>query len=79
MTLNCPVCDLHHDIDQWNKYEIDRDDPSVLRHHPAPAPAPAPQVGWLLLDSLRHCSCPIDSYTNEATIGDQLSRMLLLW
>ena len=62
MTVNCPICDLHHDIDQQNKYEIYRDDLWVLRHHPAPAPL----VGWLLLDSLRHCSGPIDFSTKEA-------------
>ena len=38
MTLICPICDLHRDIDQQKKYEIYRDDLWVLRHHPAPAP-----------------------------------------
>ena len=38
MTLVCPICDLHRDIDQQKKYEIYRDDLWVLRHHPAPAP-----------------------------------------
>ena len=63
MTLNCPICDLHHDIDQQGKYEIYRYDLWVLHHHPILAT----QVGWLLLDSLRHCSDPIDFCAQEAT------------
>ena len=63
MTLNCPICDLHQDIDQQGKYEIYRYDLWVLHHHPMPTP----QVGWLLLDSLRHYSGPIDFFTQEAT------------
>ena len=63
MTQNCPICDLHHDVSQQQKYEIYRDDLWVLRHHPSPSPL----VGWLLLDSLRHCSGPIDFSVNEAT------------
>ena len=63
MTLICPICDLHRDIDQQKKYEIYRDDLWVLRHHPAPAPL----LGWLLLDSLRHCSGPIDFSANESS------------
>ena len=62
MTLNCPICDLHHDIDQQNKYEIYREDLWVLRHHLAPVTL----VGWLLLDLLRNCSGPIDISTKEA-------------
>ena len=63
MTINCPICDLHHDVGQQQKYEIYRDDLWVLRHHPSPSPL----VGWLLLDSLRHCSGPIDFSVNEAS------------
>ena len=62
MTLICPICDLHRDIDQQKKYEIYRDDLWVLRHHPAPSPL----LGWLLLDSLRHCPGPIDFSIEEA-------------
>ena len=63
MKQNCPICDLHHDVGQQQKYEIYRDDLWVLRHHPSPSPL----VGWLLLDSLRHCSGPIDFSVNEAS------------
>ena len=63
MTLSCPICNLHRDIDQQKKYEIYRDDLWVLRHHPTPAPL----LGWLLLDSLRHCSGPIDFSANESS------------
>ena len=62
MTLNCPICDLHRDIDYCHQYEIYRDNLWVLRHHPAPAPL----LGWLLLDSLRHCPGPIDFSVDEA-------------
>ena len=60
--LDCPICALHRDINNRNKYEIYRDDLWVLRHHPAPAPL----MGWLLLDSLRHCPGPIDFSIEEA-------------
>ena len=62
MHLDCPICALHSDINNRNKYEIYRDDLWVLRHHPAPAPL----MGWLLLDSLRHCPGPIDFSIDEA-------------
>ena len=62
MPLDCPICALHRDINNRNKYEIYRDDLWVLRHHPAPAPL----MGWLLLDSLRHCPGPIDFSIEEA-------------
>ena len=62
MPLNCPICDLHRDIDYCHQYEIYRDNLWVLRHHPAPAPL----LGWLLLDSLRHCPGPIDFSVDEA-------------
>ena len=62
MSLDCPICDLHRNEDQRIRYEIYRDDLWVLRHHPEPAPL----VGWLLLDSLRHCPGPIDFSSKEA-------------
>ncbi len=62
MPLDCPICALHRDINNRNKYEIYRDGLWVLRHHPAPAPL----MGWLLLDSLRHCAGPIDFSIEEA-------------
>ena len=36
-------------------FEIQRTDLWVLRHHPEPAPL----AGWLLLDTVRHCSGPL--------------------
>ena len=44
------------------RFEIQRSDLWVLRHHPNPAPLP----GWVLLDTLRHCAGPIDFTTDEA-------------
>ena len=44
------------------RYEIKRSGLWVLRHHPDPAPLP----GWMLLDTLRHCSGPVDFTTDEA-------------
>ena len=44
-------------------YELERSHLWVLRHHPDPAPLP----GWLLLDSLRHCSGPVDFSEAEAS------------
>ena len=43
--------------------EIQRSELWVLRHHPDPAPLP----GWLLLDSRRHCSGPVDFTAAEAS------------
>ena len=62
MPLDCPICALHRDINNRKKYEIYRDDLWVLCHHPAEAPL----MGWLLLDSLRHCPDPIDFTIEEA-------------
>ena len=45
-----------------DRFEIQRSDLWVLRHHPNPAPLP----GWVLLDTLRHCAGPIDFTTDEA-------------
>ena len=49
---NCAICQLHLDPTAQERYEIQRSELWVLRHHPDPAPLP----GWLLLDSRKHCS-----------------------
>ncbi|MDC3011557.1 diadenosine tetraphosphate hydrolase [Synechococcus sp. AH-736-G21] len=59
---NCAICQLHLDPTARERYEIQRSERWVLRHHPDPAPLP----GWLLLDSLRHCSGPVDFTEAEA-------------
>ena len=59
---NCAICRLHADPAAREHYEIQRSELWVLRHHPDPAPLP----GWLLLDSLRHCSGPVDFSKAEA-------------
>ena len=59
---NCAICQLHLDPTARERYEIQRSELWVLRHHPDPAPLP----GWLLLDSLRHCSGPVDFTAAEA-------------
>ncbi len=60
---NCAICQLHLDPQAQERYEIQRSELWVLRHHPDPAPLP----GWLLLDSLRHCSGPVDFTEAEAS------------
>ena len=60
---NCAICQLHLDPQAQELYEIQRSELWVLRHHPDPAPLP----GWLLLDSLRHCSGPVDFTEAEAS------------
>ena len=60
---NCAICQLHLDPQAQERYEIQRSELWVLRHHPDPAPLP----GWLLLDSLRHCSGPVDFTVAEAS------------
>ena len=62
MTSPCPICVLHQDRVMRDRFEIQRSDLWVLRHHPNPAPLP----GWVLLDTLRHCAGPIDFTTDEA-------------
>ena len=57
----CPICALHDDPVMVDRYEIQRSNLWILRHHPDPAPLP----GWLLLDTFRHCSGPIDFTTAE--------------
>ena len=59
---NCAICQLRADSAARERYEIRRSHLWVLRHHPDPAPLP----GWLLLDSLRHCSGPLDFSEEEA-------------
>ena len=59
---DCPICALHAEPAMVRSYEIERSDLWVLRHHPDPAPL----VGWMLLDSLRHCSGPLAFNAEEA-------------
>ena len=58
----CPICRIHSDVGLIERYEIQRDALWVLRHHPDPAPLP----GWLLLDSVRRVSGPIDFNDEES-------------
>ena len=60
---NCAICQLHADPVARERYEIHRSELWVLRHHPDPAPL----AGWLLLDSRRHCSGPLDFSEAEAS------------
>jgi len=62
MNSDCPICDLHAETAMVRSYEIERSDLWVLRHHPDPAPL----VGWMLLDSLRHCPGPLAFNEEEA-------------
>ena len=60
---NCAICQLHLDPAAQERYEIRRSELWVLRHHPDPATLP----GWLLLESRRYCSCPVDFKAAEAS------------
>ena len=60
---NCAICQLHADPAARKGYEIHRSELWVLRHHPDPTPL----AGWLLLDSRRHCSGPLDFSEVEAS------------
>ena len=60
---NCAICQLHLDPQAQEQYEIQRSELWVLRHHSDPAPMP----GWLLLDSLRQCSGPVDFTAAKAS------------
>ena len=60
---NCAFCQLHLDPTAQERHDIQRSELWVLRHHPDPAPLP----GWLLLDSRRHCSGPVDFTAAEAS------------
>ena len=64
MSQNCPICAIHQDVMHRDRYEVQRSELWVLRHHPDPSPLP----GWLILDTLRHCPGPID-FTNEEAAG----------
>ena len=59
---DCGVCDLHHDPQARQRYEISCGPLWLLRHHPDPAPLP----GWLLLDARRHLPGPIAFTPEEA-------------
>ncbi|WP_186515285.1 HIT family protein [Synechococcus sp. A15-44] len=59
----CAICQLHGDPAARERFEIERSELWVLRHHPDPAPLP----GWILLDSRRHCSGPVDFSEAEAS------------
>lgn len=59
----CSVCDLHQDAEACARYEIGRGAHWILRHHPDPAAL----VGWLLLDSDRHLSGPLEFTAEEAS------------
>ena len=60
---NCAICQLHADPAAQERFEIQRSELWVLRHHPDPAPL----QGWLLLDARRHCSGPVDFSEQEAS------------
>lgn len=59
----CGVCLQHNDSASQEHFEISRNELWVLRHHPNPAPC----VGWLLLDTSRHVSGPVDISDREAS------------
>ena len=63
MSRDCAICRLHSDPVQISAFEIVRTPLWVLRHHHHPAP----MLGWLLLDTLRHCSGPVDFNSDEAS------------
>ena len=58
----CPICRIHADVSLIERYEISRDALWVLRHHADPAPL----SGWLLLDSVRRVSGPIEFNEKES-------------
>lgn len=60
---DCPICAIHRNRQMIERYEIRRSRLWILRHHPDPSPL----KGWLLLDSIRHCSGPIDFLDDEAS------------
>ena len=63
MNRDCAICRLHSDPVQVAALEIVRTPLWVLRHHHHPAP----MLGWLLLDTLRHCGGPVDFNADEAS------------
>jgi diadenosine tetraphosphate (Ap4A) HIT family hydrolase len=60
--ITCAVCLLHQEQTAIHRWEIARDALWVLRHHPDPAPL----LGWLLLDTRRHCGGPAEFTEAEA-------------
>ncbi len=62
MHNHCAICKIHQDANYLDKWEITRNGLWVLRHHPEPAPLPS----WLILDSIRHISGPIEFNAEEA-------------
>ena len=50
----CAICALHQDPIQCQDHVILHSDCWMLRHHSNPAPL----LGWLLLDTVRHCAGP---------------------
>lgn len=62
MNTSCGICQVHADSKQRHAFEIARSEHWVLRHHQSPAPL----LGWLLLDTVRHCSGPVDFEPDEA-------------
>ncbi len=58
----CNVCAIHNDLDFCSNYQIIKTPLWVLRHHPHPSPL----LGWILLDSNRHLSGPVDFSPDEA-------------
>lgn len=74
-SLSCGVCRIHADPFLAGEYEILRQGPWLLRHHPPPSPL----VGWLLLDTVRHVGGPADFDAQEcAGLGLILQRSCAL-
>ncbi len=67
---NCDICNHHNNFASQQIYEIHRSSLWVLRHHPHPSPL----KGWLLLDSKRHLSGPIEfNQAEELSWGKAVS------
>ena len=62
MTTSCAICQIHADPKKISDLEICRTELWVLRHHDTPSPL----LGWLLLDTVRHCGGPVDFQVEEA-------------
>ncbi len=61
--LKCEICSLHNSNMHTDKWEVFRNNSWIIRHHPHPAPL----LGWLLLDSYRHISGPIEFDEHESS------------
>ncbi len=61
--MTCSICEVHNNSDFRSLYEIARTSLWVLRHHSDPTPL----KGWLILDSIRHLSGPVDFLPDEAS------------